>query len=41
MATRIADARLVSIEGAGHGVFVDQPERFNDVLREFLTRLKP
>lgn len=36
MAKQIAAAKLVSIEGAGHGVFVDQPERFNLVLREFV-----
>jgi non-heme chloroperoxidase len=41
MAAQIADARLVSIDDAGHGVFVDQPERFNDALREFLAGLKP
>lgn len=40
MASRIANARLVSIEDAGHGVFVDQPERFNAALHEFLAALK-
>lgn len=34
---KAASTRLVSIEDAGHGVFVDQPERFNFVLREFVT----
>jgi len=32
-------ARLETIEGAGHAVFVDQPERFNAVLGEFLKTL--
>ena len=31
-------ARLVPIEGSGHMVMDDQPERFHTALREFLTR---
>ncbi|WP_206751918.1 alpha/beta fold hydrolase [Luteimonas cucumeris] len=40
MAGQIPGATLVSIEDAGHGVFVDQPERFNAVLREFLAKVE-
>jgi len=32
-------ARFEAIAGAGHAVFVDQPERFNAVLAEFLAGL--
>lgn len=41
MAAQIKDARFVSIAEAGHGVFVDQPERFNQALRDFLAGLEP
>lgn len=41
VAAQIPGATLVRIDDAGHGVFVDQPERFNDALREFLVRLEP
>jgi pimeloyl-ACP methyl ester carboxylesterase len=34
------DGRLEVFEGAGHFVAVDQPERFNEVLLEFLAPLK-
>jgi pimeloyl-ACP methyl ester carboxylesterase len=32
------DGRLEVVEGAGHVVSVDAPERFNEILRELLTR---
>jgi pimeloyl-ACP methyl ester carboxylesterase len=41
LAAQVPGATLVRIEDAGHGVFVDQPERFNNALREFLARLEP
>lgn len=41
MAAQIKDARFVGIAEAGHGVFVDQPERFNKALRNFLAGLEP
>ncbi|HXI14447.1 MAG TPA: alpha/beta fold hydrolase [Thermoanaerobaculia bacterium] len=34
---QIPNARLKTIEGAGHRVMFDQPERFAEVVREFLT----
>jgi len=34
---QIPNARLEIIEGAGHRVMFDQPERFVEVVREFLT----
>jgi pimeloyl-ACP methyl ester carboxylesterase len=37
MAEQVQGAKLVAIENAGHGVFVDQPERFNTALRDFLA----
>jgi pimeloyl-ACP methyl ester carboxylesterase len=33
------DGRLEVVEGAGHLVSVDAPERFNQILRELLTRV--
>lgn len=39
MARKIPGARYDVIEGAGHGVNLDQPERVNGLLREFLDRL--
>ncbi|HJW46225.1 MAG TPA: alpha/beta hydrolase [Lysobacter sp.] len=41
LAAQIPGATLVRIDDAGHGVFVDQPGRFNDALRGFLARLEP
>ncbi len=35
-AERLAKGRFLAIEDAGHAVFVDQPERFNDALRSFI-----
>jgi non-heme chloroperoxidase len=39
MARRIKDARLEVIADAGHAVFLDQPQRFGDLLAEFLRRV--
>ena len=38
MARRIPGARLVELEGCGHLSNLEQPERFNRVLMEFLTK---
>lgn len=38
MARRIPGARLVELEGCGHLSNLEQPERFNRVLLEFLTK---
>src|SRR6185503_19755058 len=35
----LPNARMVSVSGAGHAVFVDQPERFNALLSAFLAPL--
>jgi pimeloyl-ACP methyl ester carboxylesterase len=40
LAGKALDGRLEVFEGAGHFVAVDQPERFNEVLLEFLAPLK-
>jgi len=39
MAASIPGAKWMTIEGAGHAVFVDQPEKFNEALRGFLKGL--
>jgi len=41
MARRIPGAELVVIEGAGHLPNLEQPERFNQILAEFLKRRFP
>ena len=33
------DARLVVIEGTGHAIQLEEPERFNEALSEFLRQL--
>jgi 3-oxoadipate enol-lactonase len=38
MAQRIPDAELVELEACGHLSNLEQPERFNEVLLDFLTR---
>jgi pimeloyl-ACP methyl ester carboxylesterase len=38
MARRIKNARIEVIADAGHAVFLDQPERFNELLADFLRR---
>jgi pimeloyl-ACP methyl ester carboxylesterase len=40
LAEKALDGRLEVFPGAGHFVAVDQPERFNEVLLEFLAPLK-
>ena len=39
MASRLTCGAIEVIDGAGHAVFVDQPERFDEVLSAFLRRL--
>ena len=41
MASKMPNGRFEVVENAGHAVFVDQPDQFNALLRNFLTRLKP
>jgi non-heme chloroperoxidase len=41
MAESIAGARWVVVEGAGHAVFIDDPETFNVELRRLLAATKP
>jgi microsomal epoxide hydrolase len=41
MASRVANAQFEVVDQAGHAVFVDQPDRFNALLRAFLMRLSP
>lgn len=41
MAGQLAQGKFLSIGNAGHAVFVDQPERFNQALHEFLAGLEP
>jgi 3-oxoadipate enol-lactonase len=38
LAERIPGAELVTLEGCGHLSNLEQPERFNEVLLDFLTR---
>lgn len=40
-ATHIPHARFEKIEDAAHAVFLDQPDRFNDLLRSFVGKLTP
>lgn len=39
MASRLPDARLEKVADAGHAVFLDQPERFQHLLEDFLSGL--
>jgi pimeloyl-ACP methyl ester carboxylesterase len=39
LAAKISDATKVTLQDAGHSCNVDQPELFNDSLREFLGRI--
>lgn len=41
LADKALDGRLEVFDGAGHFVAVDQPERFNEVLLEFVGQWKP
>jgi pimeloyl-ACP methyl ester carboxylesterase len=38
LAKQLPNARFTVVENAGHALFVDQPERFESVVREFLDR---
>lgn len=38
MAAAIAGARFVTVEGAGHALFVDEPQQFDDALRQLLKQ---
>lgn len=38
-ATQIPHARFEKIEDAGHAVFLDQPDRFDDLLTSFVSKL--
>jgi microsomal epoxide hydrolase len=38
MARRIPGVQVVRFDGAGHALFVDQADRFNEVLETFLAR---
>src|SRR4029453_13200990 len=38
-ANQIPHARFETIEGAAHGVFLDQPDRFDDLLKSFVSQL--
>lgn len=38
MSRLIKDARFVTIDDAGHAVFLDQPQRFHDLLADFVQR---
>lgn len=40
MATRIGQARLETIDNAGHAVFLDQPERFRELLEAFIRSVR-
>ncbi len=40
LAASALDSRLEIFEGAGHFVAIDQPERFNEVLLDFLSQWK-
>jgi microsomal epoxide hydrolase len=39
MAAKIPRAKFLAIDDAGHAVFVDQPQRFNEALKGFLAAL--
>jgi microsomal epoxide hydrolase len=36
---QISNARFEKVEDAAHSVFLDQPERFEDLMKNFLTKL--
>jgi len=39
MAASIPGSKFLIIEGAGHAVFIDEPEKFHDALQNFLNTL--
>lgn len=40
MAQRLPAAKLETFPGCGHAPFMSRPERFNDLLREFIAKLR-
>jgi pimeloyl-ACP methyl ester carboxylesterase len=38
-ANQIPHARFEKVEDAAHAVFVDQPDRFNELLKSFIAKL--
>jgi len=40
MTTAIPNARIETVENAGHAVFIDQPQRFHDLLEKFLHEVE-
>jgi len=40
MSRQIKDARFETIDGAGHAVFLDQPQRFHDLLAGFVRQIE-
>jgi non-heme chloroperoxidase len=40
MAAQLPDGHVEVVEGAGHAVFVDQPVRFDELLRQFLNSVQ-
>jgi len=41
MAKAIPNARIATVENSGHAVFIDQPQRFHDLLENFLHEVEP
>jgi non-heme chloroperoxidase len=41
MAAMIQGSKLVIVEGAGHAVFIDEPEKFDQALEAFLQSVSP
>ena len=39
MAAAVAGAKVIVVEGAGHAVFIDQPQQFDEALDAFLRTL--
>lgn len=40
-ASKLSDVTIAAFEGVGHGIHVEQPERFVQVVEEFLDRVSP
>jgi len=40
-ANQISDARFEKVEDAAHAVFLDQPDRFNELVTSFMAKLAP
>jgi microsomal epoxide hydrolase len=39
MKAKVAGSEFVVMEGVGHAVFVDDPDRFNQIVEKFLTTI--